>query len=54
MSTIPIITEHTIRTFVGELDFLKGQQAVRDGAIVNPGQRLRALFGWSSIYSRKL
>lgn len=45
MRTILIITEHTIRTFVGEQNFLKGQQAVRDGAIVNPvrqGMMLKA------------
>ena len=39
MRTIPTITKHNIRTFVGEQNFLKGQQTVRDGAIVNPEQR---------------
>jgi uncharacterized Zn finger protein len=43
MSTIPTITKHDIRTFVGEQNFLKGQQAVRDGAIVNPAQQAMAL-----------
>jgi hypothetical protein len=40
MSTI---TKHNIRTFVGEQNFLKGQQHVRDGAIVNPVQQGVAL-----------
>jgi len=39
MNTIPIFTEQRIRTFVGEQKFLKGQQVVRDGAIVNPVQQ---------------
>ncbi len=43
MSTIPIITEHTIRTLAGEQNFLKGQQLVRDGAIVNPEQQAEEL-----------
>jgi hypothetical protein len=43
MSTIPTITKHNIRTFVGEQNFLKGQQHVRDGAIVNPVQQGVAL-----------
>jgi hypothetical protein len=43
MSTIPTITKHDIRTFVGEQNFLKGQQAVRDGAIVDPAQQAMAL-----------
>ena len=43
MSTIPTITKHDIRTFVGEQNFLKGQQSVRDGAIVNPEQQAMAL-----------
>ena len=30
-----MVTEQKIRTFVGEQNFQKGQQAVRDGAIVN-------------------
>jgi hypothetical protein len=30
-----MLTEQKIRTFVGEQNFLKGQQGVRDGAIVN-------------------
>jgi hypothetical protein len=43
MSTIPTITRHDIRTFVGEQNFLKGQQGVRDGAIANPEQQAMAL-----------
>src|SRR5437763_5174015 len=43
MSTIPTITEQTIRTFVGEQNFQKGQLLVRDGAIVNPEQQAMAL-----------
>ena len=43
MSTIPTITKHDIRTFVGEQNFLKGQHYVRDGAIVNPEQQAMAL-----------
>ena len=43
MSTIPTITKHDIRTFVGEQNFLKSQQHVRDGAIVNPEQQAMAL-----------
>src|SRR5258708_32333202 len=43
MSTIPMLTEQKIRTFVGEQNFLKGQQGVRDGAIVNPEQQAMAL-----------
>ena len=43
MSTIPTITKHDIRTFVGEQNFLKGQHSVRDGAIVNPEQQAMAL-----------
>jgi hypothetical protein len=43
VSTIPTITKHDIRTFVGEQNFLKGQQGVRDGAIVNPEQQAMAL-----------
>ena len=39
MSTISTATEQDIRTFVGEQNFLKGQQAVPDGAIVNPVQQ---------------
>ena len=38
MSTIPMVTEQKIRTFVGEQNFLRGQQAIRDGSIVNPEQ----------------
>jgi uncharacterized Zn finger protein len=38
-----MVTEQKIRTFVGEQNFLKGQQAVRDGAIVNPEQQAMAL-----------
>src|SRR5260370_37511401 len=43
MSTIPMLTEQKIRTFVGEQNFLKCQQGVRDGAIVNPEQQAMAL-----------
>jgi uncharacterized Zn finger protein len=43
MSTIPMVTEQKIRAFVGEQKFLKGQQGVRDGAIVNPEQQGMAL-----------
>src|SRR6266702_7076534 len=43
MSTIPTLTEQKIRTFVGEQNFLKGQQGDRDGAIVNPAQQAMAL-----------
>src|SRR3989475_4378987 len=43
MSIIPMLTEQKIRTFVGEQNFLKGQQGVRDGAIVNPEQQAMAL-----------
>src|SRR5438067_6575714 len=43
MSTIPTITEQTIRTFVGEQNFQKGQLLVRDGAIVHPEQQAMAL-----------
>ena len=38
-----MVTEQKIRTFVGEQNFLKGQQGVRDGAIVNPEQQAMAL-----------
>ena len=43
MSTIPMLTEQNIRTFVGEQNFQKGEQLVRDGAIVNPEQQAMAL-----------
>src|SRR5579859_5523489 len=46
MSSIPMLTEQKIRTFVGEQNFLKGQQAVRDGAIVKPEQQAMALKGY--------
>ena len=38
-----MVTEQKIRTFVGEQNFLKGQQGVRDGAIVNPEQQAMTL-----------
>ena len=38
MSAIPTLAEQKIRTFVGEQNFQKGQQLVRDGAIINPEQ----------------
>jgi hypothetical protein len=43
MSAIPTLTEQKIRTFVGEQNFQKGQQLVRDGAIINPEQQAMAL-----------
>lgn len=43
MYSIPTVTRHNIRTFVGEQNFLKGQQLVRDGAIVNPEQQAMTL-----------
>jgi len=43
MNTLPTITEQNIRTFVGEQNFLKSQQAVRDGAIVHPDRQGRSL-----------
>src|SRR6266566_5347584 len=43
MSTIPTLTEQNIRTFVGEQNFQKGQQLVRDGAILNPERQAMAL-----------
>ena len=43
MNTLPSITEQDIRTFVGEQNFLKGQQAVRGGAIVHPVRQERML-----------
>jgi len=39
MSTIPTITKHNIRIFVGEHNFMKGQQYMHDGAIVDPVQQ---------------
>lgn len=36
MMTIPALTEHDMRHFVGEQNFSKGKQSVRDGAIVRP------------------
>ena len=35
MTTIPTRTKQDIRTFVGEQNFLKGQQYMHDGAIVD-------------------
>ncbi len=43
MTTIPTITRHAIRTFVGEQNFQKGQQLAHDGAILNPEQQAMAL-----------
>ena len=43
MSAIPTLAEQKIRTFVGEQNFQKGQQLVRDGAIINPEQQAMAL-----------
>src|SRR5437588_5655467 len=39
MSTTPPITKHDNRTFVGEQNFLKGQQYMHDWAIVDPVQQ---------------
>jgi hypothetical protein len=38
-----MVTEHKIRTIVSEQNFQKGQQLVRDGAIVHPEQQAMAL-----------
>ena len=38
-----MLTEQKIRTFVGEQNFLKGQQGVRNGAIVHPEQQAMTL-----------
>src|SRR5438067_11155498 len=46
MSTIPTITKHTIRTFVGEQNFLKGQQYMHDGAIVDPVKQGKQESDW--------
>lgn len=43
---LPTITERDIRAFVGEQNFLKGWQYVRDGAIINLQQQ-----AWSSTYT---
>jgi hypothetical protein len=43
MNIIPTVTKQHIRTFVGEQNFQKGQQHVRDGAIVNAEQQAMAL-----------
>ena len=43
MTTIPTITRHDIRTFIGEQNFQKGQQLAHDGAILNPEQQAMAL-----------
>src|SRR5260370_8002652 len=43
MSTIPMLVEQKIRSFVGEQNFLKGLQGVHDGTIVNPEQQAMAL-----------
>jgi len=39
MSTMPNLTERDVRAFVGEQNFLKGQQYMRDEAIVDPVQQ---------------
>lgn len=39
MTTIPSLTEQDIRTFVGEENFLKGQQYFHDGAIVDAARQ---------------
>jgi hypothetical protein len=46
MNSLPTITEQKIRTFVGEQNFPKSQQHVRDEAIVNPEQQAMALKGY--------
>jgi len=43
MRTIPTITKHDIRTFVGEQNFQKGQQLAHDGAILNQEHQAMAL-----------
>src|SRR6266496_5767796 len=45
MKSIPLLTEHDIRIFVGKQNFSQGQQSVHNGAIVNPvrqGMSLKA------------
>ena len=45
MKSIPVLTEHDIRIFVGKQNFSQGQQSVHNGAIVNPvrqGMSLKA------------
>ncbi len=39
MTSIPTLTEHDIHVFVGKQNLLKGQQSVRNGAIVSPTQQ---------------
>lgn len=51
MSTIPMLTEHNIRTFVGEQNFLKDQHYVRDGAIVDLAQQGMMLKAYSLVHS---
>jgi len=43
MSTVPMLTKQNIRTFAGEQNCQKGQQLVRDGAILNPEQQAMTL-----------
>jgi len=43
MSTVPTLTEQNICTFVGEQNFQKCRQNVRNGAIVNPEQQAMTL-----------
>jgi uncharacterized Zn finger protein len=43
MSAIPTLAEQKIRTFVGEQNFQKCQQLVRDGAIIHQEQQAMAL-----------
>jgi len=38
-----MLTEQKIRTIAGEQNFQKGQQLVRDGAIIHPEQQAMAL-----------
>ena len=43
MKSIPVLTEHDIRIFVGKQNFSKGLQSVHNGAIVSPAQQGMAL-----------
>lgn len=36
MTSIPTLPEHDMHVFVGKHNLLKGQQAVRNGAIISP------------------
>jgi uncharacterized Zn finger protein len=43
MSTIPPLTGKTVRSFVGEQNFQKGQRLAHDGAILHPEQQAMTL-----------